>query len=304
MAMCNTLKNTENNIDEYPLVLQLKEFLFNNPNQKEFENWLNYTIYLLKSQDIPLYTFLHRISFINENEETSTTFFHKVQELQIPEANDFFREVRHVVNSNVLGPICFVTPEIGRWSTVGGLGVMVDELTQGIAKLGQEVMVISPYYDRNRYGDTGYLSKDTMGIHKIRNIEINLDGHYGFGVFYGKENGVDYYFLHNFSLFPTPYAGGSCSEVLRRVCCFCKAAMQLLCDLRNIPSVIVSNDWFTGLTPAYGKLHFGPTFKGTYFFHIVHNLDPMYEGRLYPSGGEGTCDHIHQINKDILVDRS
>jgi starch synthase len=302
MAMCNTLKNTENNIDEYPLVLQLKEFLFNNPNQKEFENWLNYTIYLLKSQDIPLYTFLHRISFINENEETSTTFFHKVQELQIPEANDFFREVRHVVNSNVLGPICFVTPEIGRWSTVGGLGVMVDELTQGIAKLGQDVMVISPYYDRNRYGDTGYLSKDTMGIHKIRNIEINLDGHYGFGVFYGKENGVDYYFLHNFSLFPTPYAGGSCSEVLRRVCCFCKAAMQLLCDLRYIPSVVVSNDWFTGLTPAYGKLHFGPTFKGTYFFHIVHNLDPLYEGRLYPSGGEGTCDHIHQINKDILVD--
>ena len=67
MGMCNTLKNTKDNIDDFPIVKQLKEFLFINPNQKEFENWLNYIIYFLKSQDIPLYTFLHRISFINEN---------------------------------------------------------------------------------------------------------------------------------------------------------------------------------------------------------------------------------------------
>ena len=152
--------------------------------------------------------------------------------------------------------ICFITPELGRWSTVGGLGVMVDELTQGLAKLGQDVMVISPYYDRNKYGDQGYLSKDPISINKIRNIEINLDGHYGFGVFYGEENGVKYYFLHNFSLFPNPYPDGSCSETLRRVCCFCKASIQLLCDLKHIPGICVSNDWFTGLVPAYGKLHF------------------------------------------------
>ena len=38
-----------------------------------------------------------------------------------------------VVESNVLGPIVFCTPELGRWSTVGGLGVMVDELSIGIA---------------------------------------------------------------------------------------------------------------------------------------------------------------------------
>ena len=302
MGMCNTLKNTKDNIDDFPIVKQLKEFLFINPNQKEFENWLNYIIYFLKSQDIPLYTFLHRISFINENEETATIFFHKVQELQIPEANDFFREVHHVVNSNVLGPICFVTPELGRFSTIGGLGVMVDELTQGLALLGQEVIVISPYYNQNRYGQTDYLSKDPMEIHKIRNIEINLDGHYGFGVYYGEEKGIKYFFLHNYSLFPKPYVDGSCSDTLRRVCCFSKACLQLLCDFKIIPSVCVSNDWFTGLLPAYGKLHFGPTFKGTVFFHIIHNLDPLYEGRLYPSDSEGTCDHIHQINKDILVD--
>ena len=61
---------------------------------------------------------------------------------------------------NKLGPICFITPEIGRWSTIGGLGVMVDELTQGLAALGQEVIIISPYYYLNRKGISNYLSED------------------------------------------------------------------------------------------------------------------------------------------------
>ena len=37
---------------------------------------------------------------------------------------------------------------------------MVDELTQQLAKLVPEVYVISPYYDYDRYGNTGYLEKD------------------------------------------------------------------------------------------------------------------------------------------------
>ena len=46
------------------------------------------------------------------------------------------KAARSVVDSNKLGPIVFCTPELGRWSTVGGLGVMVDELAYGLALLG------------------------------------------------------------------------------------------------------------------------------------------------------------------------
>jgi len=35
-----------------------------------------------------------------------------------------------LIEGNSLGPIAFVTPEIGVWSSVGGLGVMVDELSK------------------------------------------------------------------------------------------------------------------------------------------------------------------------------
>jgi starch synthase len=62
------------------------------------------------------------------------------------------RAASAIHDSNMLGPIIFATPELGRWSTVGGLGVMVDELAIGLADLGQEVIVISPYYERNRKG--------------------------------------------------------------------------------------------------------------------------------------------------------
>lgn len=52
---------------------------------------------------------------------------------------------------------------------------MVDELSLGLRKLGQEVIVISPYYDRNRKGVSGYLSKDPAGFEYIDNITVTTD---------------------------------------------------------------------------------------------------------------------------------
>lgn len=70
-----------------------------------------------------------------------------------------FDFAKAIMNFNKLGPIVFITPELGRWSTTGGLGIMVDELSIGLAQLGEEVICISPYYERNRKGETGYLEK-------------------------------------------------------------------------------------------------------------------------------------------------
>ena len=82
---------------------------------------------------------------------------------------------KSVIDSNNLGPIIFCAPELGRWSTVGGLGVMVDELSIGLASLGVDVWVISPYYERNRKGETGYLAKDPAGIIYKDNFTVNLN---------------------------------------------------------------------------------------------------------------------------------
>jgi starch synthase len=99
----------------------------------------------------------------------------------------------------------FFTPELGRWSTVGGLGVMVDELSIGLVDLGQEVIVISPYYERNRKGETGYLARDPAGIHYKDNINVNIGPGFTIGVHEGFVKGVRVVFLHNSDIFPSAY---------------------------------------------------------------------------------------------------
>jgi hypothetical protein len=69
-----------------------------------------------------------------------------------------------------------------------------------------------------------------------------------------------------------------------------------------IPSICVTNDWFTGFVAAYAKLAFGLTFKGTTFLHICHNLQEAYEGRIFPDHRDGAVEKIHQLPRDLLVD--
>lgn len=209
-----------------------------------------------------------------------------------------------VVKTNRMGPIVFTCPELGRFSTVGGLGVMVDELSQGLALLGEEIWVISPYYEKNKKGETGYLTNDKAGITWRVNINISFGGEsYTIGLHQGWENGVNLIFLHNAILFPVVYADGKPQQVMRQLVGWGKSVLEALCWLKVIPSVLVTNDWFTGLVPAYAKMGaFGQTFEGTTFVHIFHNLDTSYEGRIFPAPSDNFFMHIHGVNKDWLVD--
>lgn len=81
------------------------------------------------------------------------------EKIEENEMKTIFDYAKVILEYNKLGPIAFITPELGRWSTMGGLGVMVDELSQGLVNLGEEIICISPYYEKNRKGETGYLEK-------------------------------------------------------------------------------------------------------------------------------------------------
>jgi len=214
------------------------------------------------------------------------------------------KAAKSIVSTNKLGPIVFCTPELGRWSTVGGLGVMVDELSYGLSLLGQEVWVISPYYERNRKGETGYLARDPAGINYVENISVQLDYKYTLGVHEGEVNGVKIIFLHNSEIFPSPYSDSGVRDTVKQMAVFSKACLEFCCVRKILPSVCVTNDWFTGMVPAYARNTFGDVFKGSTFLHICHNLEPTYEGRLHPSPQDGACEFIHQLPRDYLVDPS
>ena len=308
--LISDLKSMENlSVDYYQISLQLKEILEKKLPVEEFGKWMDNIIQLLQKYNINFNDYIRKLEFLKSNEALTTEFFRYCYILKNAKApSDNYLKVittaKNIFDSNILGPICFVTPELGRWSTVGGLGVMVDELSQGLRALGQEIIMISPYYNQNRKGKTDYLSNDPFNIHYIKNVSIQLDNKYEFGVHYGTgNNDIKYYFLHNASIFPKPYPDLGPADIVRQMACFCKASLQLLCDVKIIPAIIVTNDWFTGFTPAYGKCGaFGDVFKGTTFLHICHNLEPSYEGRLYPSPQMGNLSGIYQFNPDWVID--
>ena len=162
---------------------------------------------------------------------------------------------------------------------------MVDELSIGLAALGQDVYVISPYYERNRKGESGYLAKDPAGIHWVENIDVKFTREtVTLGIHEGLVSGVKVIFLHNEMIFPMPYPDIPPAELIRQLAVFNKGCLEFCCARGMIPSVCVTNDWFTGLIAGYAKVGaFGDTFQGTTFLHIAHNLEPSYEGRIFPT---------------------
>lgn len=205
-----------------------------------------------------------------------------------------------VSQTTKLGPLVFLTAELGRFSTAGGLGVMVDELTKGLANLGLEVYVISPYYTVNRKNATGYLGDN---INWTRNIKVNLGTHeVEVGVFEGRENDVNLIFLERGDYFPKLYASsGSATRHLQTVILLSLGSLEVCHAKTLVPSLIVSNDWLPSMAAGYRKF-FGNYFESTTFFHLIHNLgDGAYEGRCYPDPGEGNLEHVHRLPHHELV---
>lgn len=306
--MCKQIKSPSTshlNVDSFHISQQLKIILEQHLPLCEFAKWMNTIQTTLEKYNIHYSEYFKRLNFINTFDYS--TEYYKYANKMGKVDNDSFGKYKKlplfidlILKENKYGPICFVTPELGRWSTVGGLGVMVDELTTCLAKFGQEIIVISPYYHKNRKGEVGYLQKDPGGFIYMNNFTVNIDRQYTFEIYFGKINDVKLYFMHNEEIFPEPYHEGNIENKVRQIVLMGKASLELLCNIKVIPSIIVTNDWYTGLTVGYGKGgHFGSAFNQTTFFHICHNLETAYQGRIYTNL---TYDYIHQLDNNWLID--
>lgn len=210
--------------------------------------------------------------------------------------------LQRITQQNTLQTILIITPELGKWSTVGGLGVMVDNLSRSLANQGQRVVVISPYYDRNRRGETDYLKRDGILYEKNLTVSMPSGETLDVGFHRGVLNGITYVFFHHAATFMRPYPSGSASFQMR-----CQVLMALApltyCAAEGLrPSLVITNDWPCGLVAAYARMRFTETpLRDATFFHIFHNLDDCYEGRIYPDGEE-TLSAIHGLPIHLLRD--
>ena len=142
-----------------------------------------------------------------------------------------FNIMQEIAEKNIMGPIVFVTPELAPWFKIGGLAVMVDELARGFADLGEDTIVIVPFfqYKKGTYEEIQLDPNGEYGIKYLHNIEVTLGAcHEVFGVHYGEVNRVKVYFIHHSVHFFEPYPGFDNPSRLRSCTLFSKAALQLL----------------------------------------------------------------------------
>jgi glycogen synthase len=220
--------------------------------------------------------------------------------------SDLVELASQFLDVNQLGPVVFITAELEHWSSVGGLGVMVNNLTRSLTKLyHQNVYVITPWYQR-----------DTNGRHDEEHYGKNIRFHSRFRVRVGGEmieidlyeashENVNILLLRNKKYFYSVYQKGDISDSLRYLVVTAKASLEALCQRNLIPSLMITNDWPSGLVPAYGKnsYFFGDVFKNTTFFHLIHNLGTHYEGRIYAdSHSIHEYSWITELSTELLVD--
>ena len=302
--------------EEYECILKLKEILQNRLTTNEFGKSIKNISEILEKHKISFNEFINDNITINDEKLVEEFYRYCLilasskNMVNLPsEELEKAKDAEKLYSSNILGPLCFITPEIGdrgQLNSIGGLGKKLDELTQSLTWLGQEIIIISPYYNVNKEGKSNYLSNAPFSIKYIKNISIKLDKEYEFGIHHGiGNNGIKYYFLHNVDIFPIPYPNFEPKMAITSIACFAKASLKLLCDINITPSIIVTNDWFSGLTPAYAKNgSFEDTFKETTFLHVCHNLEAPFEGRIYPSKEDGDLQTIYEFDPEWLIDSS
>ena len=110
-------------------------------------------------------------------------------------------------DSNELGPIFFVTPELGPLSKTGGLLTMVWELAMELVSLRQDVTIISPYYNVGHKGETNHLKK--YGIEHDRSIDVYGPDKYEVGLHYGVVDGSGSFLATPYPTGPTFYSSSS-----------------------------------------------------------------------------------------------
>lgn len=111
---------------------------------------------------------------------------------------------------------------------------MVNELSEGLAALGEKISVVSPYYHKNRKGEVDYLKNDPEGNFKyLQNFSVWVAGEkYEIGIHRGEVKGVELFFIHNAIIFPHAYADGDTQFTLRQLSVFGKAVLEMVCQLR------------------------------------------------------------------------
>ena len=168
--------------------------------------------------------------------------------------------------------ILFASSEVAPFIKSGGLADVAGSLPQALAKMGHDVRVILPLYER-----IGQQWRDQMTYLQCFHVHLAWRTPYC-GLFELKKDGVTYYFVDNEYYFKRYDIYGHYDDA-ERFAFFSRAVIESPGHLGFHPDVIHTNDWETALVPIYllAERERVPELWGTKSVYTIHNIE--YQGR-------------------------
>ena len=139
---------------------------------------------------------------------------------------------------------------------------------------------------------------------------MDVDGPLRVTVYEKTLNGVRVLLFHQEELFHSLYQQCfSKRQAVRMLAAYNRLPLLILERLELRDCVLVSNDWTAGLLAAYAKhtelvpklREVRPAEQDAVFFHIAHNLDKDYEGRVHLGFFESHYPEVHGLPYGLLV---
>ena len=177
------------------------------------------------------------------------------------------------------GPIVFMSAEANPFSKSGGLANVVYELPSEMAKLNEEVYVITGYY-RHGSDKEKQMMADSVKKYNVQYTGVNVNflvmgERFEVGVHRGQVNGITYFLLDHHTFFDGLYWGYTASEKLHRRIAFARACAEVITSFKIHARYTFTNDAYIGIfngivrcDPYYMNNEY---FKNNTFLHIIHN---------------------------------
>ncbi|MFA5550954.1 MAG: glycogen/starch synthase, partial [Trueperaceae bacterium] len=193
--------------------------------------------------------------------------------------------------------ILFPSAEVAPYSKTGGLGDVAAALPRALARMGHDVLVVTPWYQSVRSEPAPYW---------IGDVQVPFDGGFepvGIGTL--ESSGVRYAFVGHPDFGRDNLYGYS--DDVRRFARFARAVPQVAARLGFAPDVLHAHDWHTGHLPlllARGW-HLPPGFPHLPSVFTVHNVQFQGEAamsdtlrwlRLGASEARSYLDHFGRAN--------
>jgi len=200
--------------------------------------------------------------------------------------------------------IAFAASECTPFAKTGGLADVVGTLPRELVKLGHQVSVYLPFYERVRR----HIAGEPKRVVRSLTIPFRFYNRFVGIVEGGKRDGVQYYFIDCPELFDQKElygtSGGDYPNNAERFGLFCRAVIEAS-KLLGVPDIFHVHDWQAALIPVYLRTVYAadPALRGAATVLTIHNA--AYQGKFSPATTEQllfpwdvfTMDKVEQYDR-------